>query len=209
MCLDSRKNSAKGFTSAAREKLTHQKYKSALFLSSTLRTPNNIIISDCHVLQTGSINKLSLSPFDDKRFILEGGIKTLPYGQADAIEATDLETDPEWDEPTQDEIEDLFAEEWETDDESDKTLPASTESWQPPDPVLESWEPPDLGFKRIKTESVLDIDDNVEFEAVIDEESPINCPFIDYEAVESEDGREITDSVEEEAIPPRKRGQRT
>ena len=209
MCLDSRKNSAKGFTSAAREKLTHQKYKSVLFFSSTLRTPNNIIISDCHVLQTGSIIILSLSPFDDKRFILEGGIKTLPYGQADAIEATDLETDPEWDEPTQDEIEDLFAEEWETDDESDKTLPASTESWQPPDPVLESWEPPDLGFKRIKTESVLDIDNNVEFEAVIDEESPINCPFIDYEVVESEDGREITDSVEEEAIPPRKRGQRT
>ena len=52
----------------------------------------------------------------------------------------------------------------------------------------------------------MDSDDNVDFEAVIDEKSPINCPFIDYEAVESEDGRKITDFEEEEAIPPCKRG---
>ena len=202
----SRKISAKGVTRAAGEQLTHQKYKDTLFLSSTLRTPNNRIVSDRHVLQTVSINKLSLIPFDDKRFILEGGIRTLPYGHADAIEATDLEKDPEWDAPTQDEIEDLFGEEWETDNESDSTLPAC---WQPPDPALESCEPPDPGFNRIINESDLDSDDNVDFEAVIDEESPINCPFIDYEAVISEDGREITDSEEEEAIPPRKRGRRT
>ena len=128
MYLDSRKISAKGVTRAVREQLTHQKYKDALFLSSTLRTPNNKIVSDCYVLQTVSINKLSLSPFDDKPFVLEGGIKTLPYGHADAIEAPDLETDPEWDAPTHDENEDLFAEEWESDNESDSTLPASTES---------------------------------------------------------------------------------
>ena len=99
-----------------------------------------------------------------------------------------------------------FAEEWETDNESDSMLPASTESWQPLDPVFESWEPPDPGFNRIINESDLDSDDNVDFEAVIDEESSINCPFIEYEAVESKDEREITDSEEEEAIPPRKRG---
>ena len=209
LCLDSRKISAKGVTRAAKEQLTHQKYKDALFLSSTLRTPINRIVSNRHVLQTVSINKQSLSPFDDKRFILEGGIKTLPYGHAGAIEATNLESDPECDAPTQDEIQDLFGEEWETDNESNSTLPASTESWQPPDPALESWEPPDPGFNRIINESDLDSDDNVDFEAVIDEESPINCPFIDYEAVESEDGREITDSEEKEAIPPRKMGRRT
>ena len=203
------KNLCKGVTRAAREQLTHQKYKDALFLSSTLRTPNNRIVSDRHVLQSVSINKLSLSPFDDKRFILEGGIKTLPYGHANSIEATDFGSDPERDARTQDEIEVLFGEEWETDNESDSTLPASTESWQPPDPALESWEPPDPGFNRIINESDLDSDDNVDFEAVIDEESPINCSFIDYEAVESEDGREITDKEEEEAIPPRKRGRRT
>ena len=133
----------------------------------------------------------------------------MPYGHDDAIEPTDLETDPELDAPTQGEIEDLFAEEWESDNESDSTLPASTEIWQPADPVFESWEPPDLGFNRIINESDLDSDDNVDFEAVIDEESPINCPFLDYEAVESENGMEITDSEDQEAIPPRKRLQST
>ena len=34
-------------------------------------------------------------------------MKTLPYGHADTIEATDLESDPEWDAPTQDEIQNL------------------------------------------------------------------------------------------------------
>ena len=100
-------------------------------------------------------------------------------------------------------------EEWETDNESNSTLPASTESWQPPEPVLESWEPPDPGFNRIINESDLDSEDKVNFGAVIDQESPINCPFMDYEAVESEEGSEITNSEEEEAIPPHKRGQRT
>ena len=75
---------------------------------------NNTDQQNCirlHVLQTVSIIKLSLSPFDDNCFIHEGGIKNLPYGHADAIEATDLESDPEWDETTQDEIQDLFGEE--------------------------------------------------------------------------------------------------
>ena len=88
-----------------RGQITHQKYKNARSLP-VIHTTNTEqrIVSDRHVLQTVSINRLSLRPFDDKGFILEGGIKTLPYGHADAIEATDLETDPEWDAPTQDEI---------------------------------------------------------------------------------------------------------
>ena len=67
---DSQKIFAKEVTSAAREQLTHQKYKEALFQPSTLRTLNNRIVTDRHVLQTVSINKLSQSPFDDKCFIL-------------------------------------------------------------------------------------------------------------------------------------------
>ena len=81
----------------------------------------------------------------------------MPFGYADAIEATDFETDPEWDAPNQNEIEDLFEEEWEGDNESDSTLP--TESWQPPDP----------GFNRIINESDLNSEDNVDFETSTDE----------------------------------------
>ena len=66
------------------------------------------IVSDRYVLQTILIIELSLTPFDDKRFILKPGIKTLPYDHAGAIEATYLKTDPEWDAPTQDKIQDVF-----------------------------------------------------------------------------------------------------
>ena len=40
----------------------------------------NQIRSYDHQLYNTSINKLGLSPFDDKRFILEDGISSLAYG---------------------------------------------------------------------------------------------------------------------------------
>jgi hypothetical protein len=36
--------------------------------------------SEKHNMYVEEINKLSLNPFDDKRYILEDGITTLPYG---------------------------------------------------------------------------------------------------------------------------------
>ena len=48
---------------------------------STLRPENTRIISEKHVLQTVSTNKICLSAFDNKRQILNEGIKTLPFGQ--------------------------------------------------------------------------------------------------------------------------------
>ena len=110
------------------------------------------IVSDRYVLQTVLINELSLTPFDDKRFILKPGIKTLPYDHAGAIEATYLKTDPEWDAPTKDKIQDVFEENCEGDNESNTTLPASTESSQPPVPAV----------KRVINEQDLDSEDSVE-----------------------------------------------
>ena len=110
-------------------------------------------------------------------------MKTLPVGHANAIEATDLETDPEWDAPTQDEVENLFEEDSEIHNDSLSTLTVSTELWKQSSPTTENWQPTDPGFKRIINESDLDIEDNVDFETVIDEQPPTNCPFIEYEAV--------------------------
>ena len=36
-----------------------------------------------HILVTYESNKISLSAFDDKRYILDDGINTLPYGHKD------------------------------------------------------------------------------------------------------------------------------
>ena len=41
------------------------------------------IKSKKHELHTYESNKISLSAFDDKRYILSDGINTLPYGHKD------------------------------------------------------------------------------------------------------------------------------
>jgi hypothetical protein len=38
------------------------------------------IRSEKHQLYTVNINKIGLSPYDDKRYILEDGVETLAYG---------------------------------------------------------------------------------------------------------------------------------
>jgi hypothetical protein len=38
-----------------------------------------------HHLYSIKMNKLALSPFDDKRYIMPDGIHTLPYGHSDII----------------------------------------------------------------------------------------------------------------------------
>ena len=40
----------------------------------------NMIRSEKHKLYTVTQNKTSLSAYDDKRYILDDGISTLPYG---------------------------------------------------------------------------------------------------------------------------------
>ena len=42
-----------------------------------------VIKSYKHKMYTSRIDKTSLSAFDDKRYILQDGIHTLPYGRED------------------------------------------------------------------------------------------------------------------------------
>ena len=42
--------------------------------------------SELHRIGTYDINKISLSCFDDKRFILDDGINTLAYGHKDIVD---------------------------------------------------------------------------------------------------------------------------
>ena len=55
-------------------------------MGSLYRAENTRIASDRHVLNTVRTNKIALSSFDDKRYILDDGISTLPYGYIESSE---------------------------------------------------------------------------------------------------------------------------
>ena len=70
--------SAKGLSRFAQFSLKHDVYKRVLLSSHHMRS-NNKIGSSKLLLQTIRINKISLSAFDDRRFIQNDGIPCLPF----------------------------------------------------------------------------------------------------------------------------------
>ncbi|XP_035233732.1 LOW QUALITY PROTEIN: uncharacterized protein LOC118205552 [Stegodyphus dumicola] len=75
------KKTAKGVSRhVVRSKILHENYKHCLQNLQSRREIQYRIASEEHHLFTLRQNKLSLSPFDDKRYILEDGIHTLAYG---------------------------------------------------------------------------------------------------------------------------------
>ena len=60
-------------------KLRHQEYVDVLKCKKIMRHKMKRILSEKHV-GTYCLNKVSLSCFDDKRYILDNGINTLAYG---------------------------------------------------------------------------------------------------------------------------------
>ena len=74
------KLSAKGVTKFAQKSLQHDMYRQVLDNRESFKTVNTRIGSKHHQLQTIRAQKVSLSCFDDKRYILEDGITCLPLG---------------------------------------------------------------------------------------------------------------------------------
>jgi hypothetical protein len=60
-------------------KITHQDYVNTLLNSENLDTKQRGIVCKNHKLYSIEINKTSLSDFNDKSFILDGGISFLSY----------------------------------------------------------------------------------------------------------------------------------
>ena len=60
--------------------MTHELYKQVLSCGESVRLVNTRIASSKHQLMTVVCNKKSLSGYDDKRYILDDRITTLPYG---------------------------------------------------------------------------------------------------------------------------------
>ena len=71
----------KGIKKGVIEKsITHEDYKTCLFERKEQRRQMNVLRSYNHTIYTETINKVALSPFDDKRYILEDNINTLAWG---------------------------------------------------------------------------------------------------------------------------------
>ena len=67
----------KGVCRCAQKDVNHDLYKKVLHTVKSFKTINMRIGSEKHQLQTIKTNKVSLSSFDDNRFILEDDISTL------------------------------------------------------------------------------------------------------------------------------------
>jgi hypothetical protein len=75
------KKTAKGISKVVINKqLRHTIYKDCLVNSVSINSSMNQIRSINHQLYSVNICKLSLCPFDDKRYVLEDGVNTLAHG---------------------------------------------------------------------------------------------------------------------------------
>ena len=74
------KMAAAGVTRRCHSSLTHAKYLDVLYNNTYSTVRQRSIISKNHELYTIETDKISISAFDPKRYVLEDYIKTLPYG---------------------------------------------------------------------------------------------------------------------------------
>ena len=73
------KSTHKGYNSL----IKYEEFKDTDFNKKAIRHKMTGIKSKKHELHTYESDKISLSAFDDKRYILSDGINTLPYGHKD------------------------------------------------------------------------------------------------------------------------------
>ena len=79
---------AKGIGRAAVAKMRHAYYLSSLQKAKQMTHSFHCIRSRRHEITTIKQTKLSLSPYDDKRFLLRYGIHSLPYGHKNLTKRT-------------------------------------------------------------------------------------------------------------------------
>ena len=68
--------------------IRHEQYKEALFEKPTFRHVMDVVQSERHHIYGQRLNKVSLSPFDSKRWIAEHVVDTLAYEHKDATPAS-------------------------------------------------------------------------------------------------------------------------
>ena len=77
---DEEHKKAKGVkTNVVKNEIRHNDYKNVLINQKTIHHQMNTIRSELHQINSYHLNKVSLSPFDDKRYLLDK-YKSLAYG---------------------------------------------------------------------------------------------------------------------------------
>ena len=69
------------------KEITHGDYKEALFQKKQFMHKMKILRSEGHEMYGMCMNKISISPFDKKRWIADDGIQTRAYGHFRRAEA--------------------------------------------------------------------------------------------------------------------------
>lgn len=69
-----------------KKNITHENYRDTLFGGKQLIHQKRSIRSDHHQLGSYQLNKIRLSCFDGKRYILEDGISSYAYGHTNILE---------------------------------------------------------------------------------------------------------------------------
>ncbi|GFR23278.1 c2H2-type domain-containing protein [Trichonephila clavata] len=87
---DNSKKTAKGLKKSCVQDLNAELYKSVLNERLFLRHKQNILVTKDHDIKTVTQNKIGLTPFYDKKYLLDDGINCYPFGHY-AIDETDEE----------------------------------------------------------------------------------------------------------------------
>ena len=74
------KRTAKGITRACQRRMKHEQYKKSLFEGTQTNVVGHVIRSHDHEMFSEKVHKVALSPFDDKRYVLDDGCTTLAHG---------------------------------------------------------------------------------------------------------------------------------
>ena len=92
---ETEKKRAKGINRAVVEKeISHDDYKNTLFLDTQMSHPVIQFRNRDHQIYTVEGSKVSLSAFDDKRYILENGVESYAYGHRDIDSTSNPLMDP-------------------------------------------------------------------------------------------------------------------
>lgn len=81
------KQSAKGVQKSVKKTLHHSLFKNCLLSQSIVRREMTQLRSVCHQIVVNSVNKVALSCFDDKRYILDDTVSSLAYGHYSLVSA--------------------------------------------------------------------------------------------------------------------------